>query len=92
MPSIKLILVPLDFSPLSVGALDVAQDVAQKYGAEILLMHAVPVVPDLPDKVSILKEGKYENELIHDAEKQLADLAAKLQKSGIKARTKGTCE
>jgi len=88
MHSIKLILVPLDFSPLSVGALEVAQDIAKKYGSEILLMHAVPVVPDLPNKVSILKEGQYEKDLIHDAEKRLADLAAELQQAGINARTK----
>jgi nucleotide-binding universal stress UspA family protein len=88
MLSIKLILSPIDFSALSLSALDVAQDVAKKYGAEILLMHATPVVPDLPDKVSILDEGKYENNLIHDAEKRLADLAAKLQQAGIKAQTK----
>jgi nucleotide-binding universal stress UspA family protein len=88
MLSPKLILSPIDFSPLSLEALDVAQDLAKKYGSAILLLHIVPIMPDLPDKVSILHEGTYEKDLIHNAEDRLKDLAAKLQEDGIKASMK----
>lgn len=88
MLSPKLILSPIDFSPLSLEALDVAKDLATKYGSEILLLHVVPVVPDLPDKISILHEDTYEKDLIGNAEERLQDLAAKLQGSGMKVSTK----
>jgi nucleotide-binding universal stress UspA family protein len=84
----KLILAPLDFSPSSLAALEVAEELARRYGSEILLMHAVPVIPRLPDNVSILNERNYEAELIRSAEQRLAELAAQLEQSGIKARTK----
>jgi nucleotide-binding universal stress UspA family protein len=87
MLSPKLILSPIDFSPLSLDALEVAQDLAKKYGSEILLLHVAPVVPDLPKEVSILNEGAYENDLIRNAKNRLQELAAKLQGVGIKART-----
>lgn len=87
MLSPKLILAPIDFSPLSLEALDVAQDLAQKYDSEILLLHVVPVMPDPPDKFSMLHEDTYEKDLIHNAEERLQELAAKLQQAGIKART-----
>jgi len=87
MLSIRQILSPIDFSPLSLHALEVAQDIAKKYGGEILLLHITPVISDLPDSVSIRDEGKYENAQIRDAKKQLADLAAKLQRAGIQAST-----
>lgn len=90
MLSPKLILSPIDFSDSSFEALDVAQDIAKRYGSEILLVHIVPVIPRLPDTVSILDEGAYETGLIQSAEKRLAELAAKLQQSGIKTRTKVT--
>jgi nucleotide-binding universal stress UspA family protein len=88
MLSIKQILTPIDFSPLSVSALDVAQDIAKKYGGEIVLLHVTPVIPDLPVNYSILNEGEYENDLIRDAKKQLGELAAKVQQAGIKASTR----
>jgi len=69
----KLILSPIDFSQSSLDALDVARDIASRYGSQILLVHVVPVIPKLPDNVGILDEGTYENDLIHGAEKRLAE-------------------
>lgn len=88
MLSPKLILSPIDFSPLSLEALDVAQDLATRYGSEILLLHVAPVVPDLPDKISMLHEDTYEKDLIRNAGERLQELAAKLQEAGIKATTR----
>ncbi len=86
MLSPKLILSPIDFSDSSLEALDVAQDVATRYGSELLLVHVVPVVPKLPENVSIFSEGTYERELIQSAEQRLAELAGEMQKKGVQTR------
>jgi len=83
----KLILAPIDFSESSHEAFEVAINVASRYGADLLLYHAVPVVPRLPQNISIFEEGRYEEELIKDAESQLAALAAKVEEAGVKARS-----
>jgi nucleotide-binding universal stress UspA family protein len=83
----KIILSPIDFSDSSLEALDVASDIASRYGSAIVLVHVVPFIPKLPSDVSMLHEGDYERGLIGDAEQRLADLAAKLKEKGITART-----
>jgi nucleotide-binding universal stress UspA family protein len=82
----KLILAPIDFSDHSRAALDVAADMASRLSAELLLVHVIPAVPDLPAGVSILKEGEYDDSLSASAEEQLSELAASLQPK-IKVRT-----
>ena len=83
----KLILSPIDFSDSSHAALDVAADFAARFGAELLLVHVVPAIPDLPESVSILKEGQYDQSLVDAAAKRLSDLAATLAHKNVKART-----
>jgi nucleotide-binding universal stress UspA family protein len=82
----KLILSPIDFSDSSLEALDTARDIASRYGSAMLLVHVVPVIPKLPSDVSILNEGVYEQDLIHNAEQRLNELADKLKAAGIAAR------
>lgn len=82
----KLILSPIDFSDPSTEALDAAVGIAARYNAELLLFHSVPVIPRLPQRVSIFAEGDYEKELIKNAEDRLNDLASKLAQKGVKAR------
>jgi nucleotide-binding universal stress UspA family protein len=82
----KLIMVPIDFSEHSHGALDVASEMAWRLGAELLLVYVVPAIPDLPDSVSILKEGEYDKSVDDAGAKQLAELAATLAPK-IKVRT-----
>jgi nucleotide-binding universal stress UspA family protein len=82
----KLILSPLDFSDPSHEALDVAADLASRFGSELLLLHIVPMIPKLPSGVSIFKEGDYERELIQNAEAKLEDLVKKYAAKGIRAR------
>jgi len=84
----KLILSPIDFSDASLEALQTATDIASKYGSEILLIHAVPVIPTLPPGVSILSEGPYAEKLIGSAEQHLADLASGIQQKGVRTRTR----
>ena len=83
----KLILSPIDFSDSSHGALDVAADFAARFGAELLLVHVMPAIEDLPKSVSVFKEGEYDQSLTDAAAKRLADLAATLAPKNVKART-----
>lgn len=82
----KLILSPIDFSSHSAEAVDVAAEVASKFGSEICLAHVTPAIADLPESVSILKEGEYEQNLHEDAESKLSKLAQSLTERGIRAR------
>jgi nucleotide-binding universal stress UspA family protein len=87
MFSAKLILSPVDFSDFSLQALEVAKDIATHYGSEILLVHVVPVIPKLEGHANIFTEGEYESQLIESAKQRLADMAAKLQQAGVRARS-----
>jgi nucleotide-binding universal stress UspA family protein len=83
----KLILAPIDFSDSSHAALEVASDFAARFGAELLLVHVMPAIEDLPKGVSIFKEGEYDQSLDNAAAKRLSDLAASLVGKNVKART-----
>ncbi len=87
MFSAKVILSPVDFSDFSMQALEVAQDIAKRYGSELVLVHVTPIIPKLEGHADIFTEGEYENKLIASAKQRLADIAAKLQKDGINARS-----
>jgi nucleotide-binding universal stress UspA family protein len=83
----KLILAPIDFSDASRAALDVAAEMASRFGAELLLIHVQPAIEDLPKTVSIFKERQYDESLDDKAEKQLKDLAATVAQKNVKVRT-----
>jgi nucleotide-binding universal stress UspA family protein len=83
----KLILAPIDFSEASRDALNVAADMASRFAAELLLVHVVPAVSDLPAAVSIFKEGAYDQSLVDAATQQLSELAATLTPKNIKVST-----
>jgi nucleotide-binding universal stress UspA family protein len=83
----KLILAPIDFSDYSRTALDVAADLASRFGAGLLLVHVVPAVANLPAGVSMFKEGEYNSELHTAAAKRLSELAAKLGNKNLVVRT-----
>jgi nucleotide-binding universal stress UspA family protein len=83
----KLILSPIDFSDHSTQALDVAAGLALKFGSELCLAHVVPMISDLPNSVSILKEGEYEQDLHGQAENKLNELAQQLTQRGIRTKT-----
>jgi nucleotide-binding universal stress UspA family protein len=82
----KLILSPIDFSDPSHEALDTAANLASSVGAELLLVHVVPMIPRLPSPAMIFNEAEFEQELHKDAEKRLNDLAAKSRAKGLKVR------
>ncbi len=87
MLSPKLILAPIDFSDSSRAAVDVAADMASRFGAELVLVHVQPAIQDLPGSVSIFKEGQYDQSLDDKAAKQLKDLAAAVAQKNVKVRT-----
>jgi nucleotide-binding universal stress UspA family protein len=81
----KMILVPTDFSDPSREALDAAAEFALQFGAELCLLHVVPMIPDLPNAEALVHEGKYEDKLHSDAEERLQKMAADLAKKEIHA-------
>src|ERR1700733_1085945 len=81
----KLILVPTDFSGPAQEALDAAAELALEFGAELSLLHIVPMIPDLPNAEALVHEGKYEDKLHSDAEERLQKMAEDLAKKEIHA-------
>ncbi len=74
------ILVPIDFSPSSHAALDAATELAEKFHAELYLLHVIPEFPvvALPETIS---EG-----LIVEAAKKAAAEHFEVSQAGLKAR------
>jgi len=87
MSTFTKILSPIDFSDPSQAALETAASLAKQFSAELLLVHIVPAIPDLPSSVSMLKEGQYDESLHKDAATRLAEMAQKLTQAGIKAES-----
>src|ERR1039458_2700069 len=80
----KKILLPIDFSPSSQAALEMAVDLAKHFHAELHLVNVIPYFPTttLPDLIP-------ETEFIHEAktyaEQHLAKCHAALAARGVKA-------
>jgi len=83
----KLILAPIDFSEHSQEALKTAAEIAKAFGAELLLVHAVPAIPRLPSASEFFHEAAYEAALHKEAEQRLAKMAQELSQRGLRART-----
>lgn len=82
----KLIVSPIDFSQYSQDALATAADLASRFGAELLLVHAVPAIPKLTSASEFFHEGAYETELHKDAEQGLQKMTDELTQKGVRAR------
>ena len=80
------ILVPIDFSPSSHAALDAATELAEKFHAELYLLHVIPEFP-----VVALPETISEETIIEAAKKAAAEhfevSLAGLVAKGVKATT-----
>jgi nucleotide-binding universal stress UspA family protein len=83
----KRILSPLDFSDPSNEALNTAADLASRFGAELLLVHVVPMLPRLPSPATIFNEAEFEQELHKDGVQRLHELDHKLTAKGVKVRS-----
>jgi nucleotide-binding universal stress UspA family protein len=86
LPS-KLILSPIDFSSHSDEALKVAADMASRFGAELCLVHVVPMLPRLPSVKTVFHEAEYEQALHSEAEQRLNQMAQKLSENGLAVKT-----
>jgi nucleotide-binding universal stress UspA family protein len=76
MLDVKKILCPTDFSDASKKAIEVAVPLAEKFGAEIHLLHVVPPMPHLEASVTAhFDVPEYERLLSADAKKNLSALA-----------------
>ena len=86
MLPVKKILCPTDFSDPAGECVEAASELAQHFGAELVVLHVVPVIPTLPpDPNYVFKIPEYEQYLHADAEKQLRqvrnDLPPKSQRT-----------
>jgi nucleotide-binding universal stress UspA family protein len=84
-PSIPTkILLPIDFSPSSQAALEMAADLAQHFHAELYLVNVIPFFPTttLPD---LIPETEFIQEARTFAERHLAKCHAALAARGIKS-------
>ncbi len=88
MLSFKKILCPSDFSDASRAGVTAAAEVATTYGAELWLLHVVPVLPPAPpDPTFVLAVPEYERALHVDAERRLEALGHELSAKGIAVHT-----
>ena len=77
MRDYKKILVAIDITDGSETIAERGRDVAQRYGAELILLHVVEYVPVEPMGEALLPAVQIEGELVERAKKRIAELAAK---------------
>jgi universal stress protein A len=77
MREYKKILVAVDIAEGNEKIAERARDVAERYGAEIILLHVVEYVPVEPMGEALLPAVQIEGELIERARKRIAELAAR---------------
>jgi nucleotide-binding universal stress UspA family protein len=79
MLTVKKILCPTDFSEASKRALDLAVPIAEKFDAQIYLVHVVPVIPHVaPSPTYHFDVPEYQRLLRSDAERELQSVAKSL--------------
>jgi nucleotide-binding universal stress UspA family protein len=78
------ILLPIDFSPSSQTALEMATDLALHFKAHLYLIHVIPMFPTttIPD---LVPEGEFMREAQASAERRLAKCHSALAKRGVKS-------
>jgi nucleotide-binding universal stress UspA family protein len=87
---VKTILVPSDFSEYAEYAFTWALEMAEKWGAKVIVMNAAPMFSHLayPESVYMLDLAKMEAEIIADAEKKLQEFIAKKGTSAVTVETR----
>ncbi|BDG04428.1 universal stress protein [Anaeromyxobacter oryzae] len=79
----KKICCPIDFSDASRAAMEVAGDLARRFGAELVLLHAYPIPGYTFPDGSIVASPKMMQELADQAERHLQEWRADAEKLGI---------
>jgi universal stress protein A len=77
MREYKKILAAVDITDGSERIAERARDLAQRYGAAVILLHVVEYVPVEPMGEALLPAVQIEGELVERARKRIAELAAK---------------
>ncbi len=88
MLPIERILAPTDFSDVSVETVNRASELAEHFGAELLVAHVIPPVPTLPsDPHFNFEVPAYQDALRESAERRLNETVQALVDRGIRTRT-----
>jgi len=88
MLPVKLILCPTDFSGPACTCVRAASELAEHFGAELLLVNVVPALPSVPpDPNYVFKIPEYERYLHADAEAHLKKVREELVGKTVKVRT-----
>lgn len=87
---VKTILVPSDFSDYAEYAFTWALEIAEKWGAKVVALHAAPMFSHLayPETVYMVDLAKMEAEILADAEKKLQEFVAKKGTSTVPVETR----
>lgn len=86
MLPVKRILCPTDFSEPSYGALGVANELAQHFSAELLIVHVISPIPivSTPTGPMSFNVSLYQKELADSAKKSLQDVINKMVAKELK--------
>ncbi len=87
---IKTILVPCDFSDYAEYAFKWALELAEKWGAKVVVVNAAPLFSHLayPESVYMVDLAKMEDEIIADSEKKLQEFTTKQGTSTVGVETR----
>ena len=80
----KKILLPMDFSPSSYAALEMATDLARHFQAELCLLHVIPMLPTVTG-AEFFSETEFLQKTRDRAEQRLAASIDALVSQGLKA-------
>ncbi|HEV8716871.1 MAG TPA: universal stress protein [Candidatus Binatia bacterium] len=87
---VKTILVPSDFSDYAEYAFTWALEMAEKWGAKVVVLNAAPLFSHLayPESVYMVDLAQMEAELMADAQKKLQEFAAQKGTSTVPVATR----
>ena len=87
MYKVERILCPTDFSEGSLQALSAATDIAAKLGAELSVIHVLPILSALPtDPNFVLEMHQRQDVLYEDMKKRLCEMTRESQDRGMPGR------
>ena len=86
-PAFEKLLVPLDGSEVAAGVLPFVEDVAKRFGASLVLYHAVPPISAYPgfETVNPQLDGKVLQEMQQQAKELLSSAARDIEGRGLHA-------
>jgi nucleotide-binding universal stress UspA family protein len=87
MIAVRRILAPTDFSDISLATVVRAGEIAEHFGAELIVTHVIPPVPTLPtDPHYNFEVPAYQEALRDNAERRLAELIRSQVMASVKSR------